>query len=144
MATTMPWHSRKQNVYHNNTRCPSGQRIDSVDLRIGTGGKTLCDRCGQLNQDVDRGPAPTVDAPSSRPVRAERMQEHTTLRLFLGPEQDPAGHPDYDRYVTEGWLDAGRYVVSDDDGYSVALVRLERLDEKAAETTAPVLPGQES
>ena len=51
MATTMPWHSEKAEVHHNNTQCTAGNRatFDPQDLRIGRGDKPLCPACADLN-----------------------------------------------------------------------------------------------
>lgn len=42
MAKTQPFHSIKQDVYHNNTSCTEGNNIEKENLRQGTGGKPLC------------------------------------------------------------------------------------------------------
>jgi len=44
-----PWHSQKQSVHHNNTRCTEGNNIERENLRSGTGGKPLCQHCRRLN-----------------------------------------------------------------------------------------------
>jgi hypothetical protein len=46
---TSPWHSIKQQVHHNDTDCPEGNNIERENLRSGTGGKPLCQRCATLN-----------------------------------------------------------------------------------------------
>ena len=46
------WHSKKRNVanvYHNNTRCEAGNRIETQQVQQGTGGRPLCRRCKSLN-----------------------------------------------------------------------------------------------
>lgn len=43
------WYSIKQDVYHNNTGCNTGNNIEIELLRQGTGGKPLCQECAQLN-----------------------------------------------------------------------------------------------
>jgi hypothetical protein len=43
-----PFHSIKQNIYHNNTSCTEGNNIEKENLRAGTGGKPLCSRCARL------------------------------------------------------------------------------------------------
>lgn len=48
MAKTDPFHSIKQDVYHNNTSCTEGNNIEAVNRRSGTGGKPLCNRCANL------------------------------------------------------------------------------------------------
>jgi hypothetical protein len=47
-----PWHSIKQSVYHDNTRCNTGNNIPHEDLKQGTGGKPLCQECRSLNESV--------------------------------------------------------------------------------------------
>lgn len=46
---TQPFHSVKQSVHHNNTRCTEGNNIERENLRSGTGGKPLCHHCQSLN-----------------------------------------------------------------------------------------------
>jgi hypothetical protein len=43
-----PWHSIKQNVYHNDTDCNTGNNIERENIRQGTGGKPLCAECARL------------------------------------------------------------------------------------------------
>jgi hypothetical protein len=43
-----PWHSIKQNYYHVCTNCNSGSKIESENLRQGTGDKPLCQECQYL------------------------------------------------------------------------------------------------
>ena len=46
------WHSKKRNVanvYHNNTKCEAGSRIEPQQVEQGTGGRPLCRRCKLLN-----------------------------------------------------------------------------------------------
>ncbi len=50
MPQTSPYHSTKQDVYHNNTNCNTGNNIEREDLRSGTGGKRLCQECARLNR----------------------------------------------------------------------------------------------
>lgn len=50
MAQTSPWHSIKQSVHHNNTKCTEGNNIERENVRPGTGGKPLCHHCASLNQ----------------------------------------------------------------------------------------------
>lgn len=52
MPTTNPWHSKKENHYHNNTKCGPGSEIPEHNRIPGTGGKPLCADCKRLN---DRG-----------------------------------------------------------------------------------------
>ncbi|NMN36071.1 hypothetical protein FHT22_001102 [Pedobacter sp. SG918] len=49
MAKTAPFHSIKQNVYHDDTRFTEGNNIEKENLRTGTGGKTKCAHCSKLN-----------------------------------------------------------------------------------------------
>ena len=49
MPKTNPWHSVKQDVYHNNTECTEGNNIEPENRREGDGGKRLCDHCKSLN-----------------------------------------------------------------------------------------------
>lgn len=49
MPKKAPWHSTKQSVHHNNTKCTEGNNIETVNKRDGTGGKPLCDHCSRLN-----------------------------------------------------------------------------------------------
>lgn len=44
------WYSVKQSVYHNNSRCKTGNNIDSEHVRQGTGGKPLCEECRRHNE----------------------------------------------------------------------------------------------
>ena len=48
MAKVSPFHSIKQSVYHNDTRCTEGNNIERENLRSGTGGKPLCHHCQRL------------------------------------------------------------------------------------------------
>ncbi|WP_170324224.1 hypothetical protein [Polaribacter vadi] len=48
MTTRSPWHSIKQDVYHNNTDCNTGNNTERENIRIGTGGKSLCKECARL------------------------------------------------------------------------------------------------
>ena len=47
---TSPWHSIKSNVYHNNTRCNTGNNIERENIQRGTGNKSLCSECSYLNR----------------------------------------------------------------------------------------------
>lgn len=49
MAKTAAFHSIKQNVYHDNTKCTEGNNIEKENLRSGTGGKPKCAHCARLN-----------------------------------------------------------------------------------------------
>ena len=46
-----PWHSKKTDVYHNNSSCKIGIKIEKENLRVGDGGKTLCEECKRLNEN---------------------------------------------------------------------------------------------
>ena len=48
MAKTAAFHSIKQSVYHNDTKCTEGNNIETVNKRSGTGGKPLCSHCAKL------------------------------------------------------------------------------------------------
>lgn len=49
---TSPWHSNqpRAKVYHNNTKCPSGKKIEPQNRQAGDGGKRLCEECERLNR----------------------------------------------------------------------------------------------
>jgi hypothetical protein len=44
------WHAINQSIYHNNSRCSTGNNIDPEHRRQGTGGRPLCQECNRLNQ----------------------------------------------------------------------------------------------
>jgi hypothetical protein len=46
-----PVHSARkgETVYHNNDKCTERNNIESYNLRQGTGGLRVCDRCKELN-----------------------------------------------------------------------------------------------
>lgn len=48
MAKTSAWHSIKQDVHHNDTKCTEGNNIERENRREGTGGKPLCSHCDRL------------------------------------------------------------------------------------------------
>lgn len=50
MPVTIPWHSVKETVHHNNTSCSAGTRIEPEYRRGGKGGKPLCEECKRLGQ----------------------------------------------------------------------------------------------
>jgi hypothetical protein len=50
MPKLFPWHSVKSGVHHNNTACTTGNNIEIINLRSGTGGKPLCKDCADLNR----------------------------------------------------------------------------------------------
>lgn len=43
-----PWHSVKEDVYHDNTECNTGNNIETENYRSGTGGHRLCKECARL------------------------------------------------------------------------------------------------
>jgi len=49
MPQKSPWHSIKEQVFHNNTNCNTGNNIEKENLREGTGGRRLCEECKKLN-----------------------------------------------------------------------------------------------
>ena len=51
MPKTSAWHSVKEDVYHNNTRCTEGNNIETRNLRNGTGNNRLCLTCSRLNRE---------------------------------------------------------------------------------------------
>jgi len=46
-----PCHSVKQQVHHDNDQCTERNNIEAENLRQGTGGKPLCDRCATLDRE---------------------------------------------------------------------------------------------
>lgn len=44
-------HSIKRDVHHDNSACTERNNIEVENLRQGTGGKPLCDRCSKLNRE---------------------------------------------------------------------------------------------
>jgi hypothetical protein len=57
MPQESPWHSIKERVHHDNTRCKAANSIEIENLRPGTGGKPLCSECAELDRPhVDRNP----------------------------------------------------------------------------------------
>ncbi len=49
MAKVAPFHSIKQSVYHDNTKCTEGNNIERENKRDGTGGKPKCEHCKRLD-----------------------------------------------------------------------------------------------
>jgi hypothetical protein len=47
---TSPWNSIKQSVYHDNTDCTEGNNIETENYREGTGEKSLCLHCKELDE----------------------------------------------------------------------------------------------
>ena len=48
MAKKAAWNSVKEEIYHNDTNCNTGNNIERENLRQGTGGKRLCKECERL------------------------------------------------------------------------------------------------
>lgn len=51
MPKTSAWHSIKEDVYHNNTECNTGNNIETENRREGTGNKRLCKECERCNNE---------------------------------------------------------------------------------------------
>jgi hypothetical protein len=51
MPKTNPWHSLKENRYHDNTRCGPGSEIPAHNRVPGTGNKPHCTDCTKLNSE---------------------------------------------------------------------------------------------
>lgn len=51
MPVTIPWHSVKELVHHNNTSCSRGTTMEAEYRRGGTGGKPLCKECKQRDEE---------------------------------------------------------------------------------------------
>jgi hypothetical protein len=49
MSKVAPFHSEKQHVHHNNSKCTEGNNIEKANVKAGTGGKPLCSHCAKLN-----------------------------------------------------------------------------------------------
>ncbi len=45
MAKVAPFHSIKQNVYHDDNTCTEGNNIEKENLRSGTDSKPKCKNC---------------------------------------------------------------------------------------------------
>ena len=43
-----------ERVYHNNTKCTKRNNIEMCNMRVGRGGKKLCEECRQLNLEWER------------------------------------------------------------------------------------------
>lgn len=48
---TSAFYSVKENVYHNNSNCSAGNKVEVADRRNGTGNKDLCRECEKLNDN---------------------------------------------------------------------------------------------
>lgn len=49
---TGPWHSKLPSdgpVYHDETRCPEGRKIETRNIGSGTGGLPKCPRCREIS-----------------------------------------------------------------------------------------------
>ena len=48
-----PFHSKRKEVevYHNNNECTEGNNIEPENLKQGTGGRRLCERCEEKNRE---------------------------------------------------------------------------------------------
>lgn len=51
MPQTAAWHSIKEHVHHNNTKCGPGSEIPAHNRLPGTGGKPICQDCAKLNRE---------------------------------------------------------------------------------------------
>ena len=51
MTKVSPFHSKKENHYHNNDKCGPGSEIPQANREPGTGGKVLCKDCAKLNAE---------------------------------------------------------------------------------------------
>ena len=50
MAKTSPWHSKvTKDVYHDETRCETGDNIEPENIVQGTGGLRKCDECVRIS-----------------------------------------------------------------------------------------------
>jgi hypothetical protein len=49
------WHSAKEPVFHNNMSCTESNNIETENLRAGSDGRRLCERCDRLNKMHYRG-----------------------------------------------------------------------------------------
>ena len=47
---TSAWHSIKEGVHHDNTKCGPGSEIPAHNRQSGTGGKPLCKDCADLDR----------------------------------------------------------------------------------------------
>jgi len=50
MPKKSPWHSVKEDVYHDNSNCNTGNNIEKENLRQGTGSKRRCLECTGLDK----------------------------------------------------------------------------------------------
>lgn len=49
MTKVSPFHSKKQDVHHDNSECTEGNNIERENKESGTGGKPLCQHCKKLD-----------------------------------------------------------------------------------------------
>ena len=49
MAKVAAFHSIKQSVYHDNSKCTEGNNIEPENKKAGTGGKSKCAHCARLD-----------------------------------------------------------------------------------------------
>jgi hypothetical protein len=49
MAKGRPWHAPDDTVYHDNTSCEAGKKIDPMRRKEGQGARQHCPECGKLN-----------------------------------------------------------------------------------------------
>lgn len=70
MSIRAPWHAKEDNVYHVNSDCKAGQKIDRLKASIGKGGKELCPECAALS------PKPS-GVSSADPALAEMLKRMT-------------------------------------------------------------------
>jgi len=51
MSKVKAIHGKDRFVYHNNNKCTERNNIERKNVRPGTGGKRLCQRCAKLNRE---------------------------------------------------------------------------------------------
>ena len=51
MPKVSPWHSTKENHYHDNTKCGPGGEIPKLNRVVATGGKKKCKDCAKLDSE---------------------------------------------------------------------------------------------
>jgi hypothetical protein len=51
MPVVPPFHSYKEEQYHNNSKCGLGSEIPARNRQSGTGNKPLCKECAKLNRE---------------------------------------------------------------------------------------------
>jgi hypothetical protein len=50
MPKKKPWNSKLTKIYHDNSKCTTGNNIERKNLRNGTGNKKHCKECIKLNR----------------------------------------------------------------------------------------------